>query len=438
MKTLLRRALALMLCVVLLPVCSLAEDTKQGYAFDLSFEMDAAAYPEEDQALVGGFADLLNMLTLSGTAVREDVSFDVDFDMLLNGNEATRTVFHLYGTDANWELASSLLGEEKMMLNMKGMLEFAMKAYFHMEMPLQYIALVLSPYVHESAFTWLRPRWTGLLFAEEGTRTVRYNKVMNLANYIMENAEFKRSFYYWVSAIAMDIGYSDVFFESLYVLPDWVQTWLAEDGLQITVEGDHEIWTSGDYTLFERTGESWLLTLPESLEGAVVTAACQREGGDIALTVDILSADGEAMLDFDLVVNDLPAAFPFQGEATATLDLGGLMFPESINLAASLVSDGSTVTFTQLDAATQAPMLSVIGNISTTQLPVPVHNGTKLTGLNILSVNDESLGAFVRSVAEPFMAGFLPILVELPASSYNSLFELLNQYGVLDLLTAGL
>lgn len=438
MKNCFRRALALMLCVVLLPVFSLAEETKQGYAFDLSFEMDASAYPEEAQELAGGFADLMNMLTLSGTAVRQDDAFDLDFDMLLGGNEDTRTAFHLYGTDSNWELASSLFGQEKIMLNNKGMLEFAMKAYFHLEMPLQYIALAVSPYAHESAFTWIKPRWNRLFNASEGTRTVRYNKVMNLANYIMENAEFKRAFYYWVSAIAMDLGYSDVFFESLYVLPDWVATWLSEEGIRITVEGDKETWLSGDVVLFERTGDNWLLTLPASLEGAVVTASCTKEDGDVTLCVDILSADGESMLDFDLAANDLPAAFPFEGETTASLSLGGLMFMDPINLAATMVSDGETITVTQLDAATLSPMLTVTGKVTATQLPVPAYEATELTGLNIFSVNDESLSEFVKGVFEPFMTGFLPILVELPASSYNSIFELLNQYGVLDLLTAGL
>lgn len=438
MKTFFRRALALLLSIVLLPVFSLAEETKQGYNFDLSFEMDASAYPEDAQEMAVGFADLMNMLTLSGTAVRQDDAFDVDFDMLLNRNEATRTAFRLYGLDSHWEIASSLFGDEKIMLNHKGILEFAMKAYFHLEMPLQYIALAVSPYAHRSAFTWIKPRWTGLLFAEEGTRTVRYNKVMNLANYIMENAEFKRAFYYWVSAIAMDIGYSEVFFESLYVLPDWVQTWLAEDGLQVTIEGDHEVWASGDVVLFERTGDDWLLTLPASLEGSVVTASCTREEGDITLCVDILSADEEALLDFDLVVNGLPAAFPFEGETTASLSLEGLMFAEPISLAARMTSDGEKVSVSQLNPETQMPMLTVNAAITTTQLPVPAYEASDLTGLNIFSVNDESLSAFVKSVFEPFMNGFLPILVELPASSYNSLFELLNQYGVLDLLTAGL
>lgn len=44
----------------------------------------------------------------------------------------------------------------------------------------------------------------------------------------------------------------------------------------------------------------------------------------------------------------------------------------------------------------------------------------------------------VRNVQEPFLTAMLPVLVELPASSYQSIFQLLEQYGVMDVLTAGL
>lgn len=440
MKTIFSRVLALVLCLSLLPFAAPAEDVKQGYAFDLSFEMDASAYPEEDQAMVEGFADLLNMLTLSGTAVREGDSFDLIFDMLLNGNESTRTAFKLYGTDANWQLESSLLGEEKLMLNQKALLEFAMKAYYHLEMPLQYIALLISPYAHLDGVWSIRHECLGTLFHHDGARLITRDRVDQLVSFIAENAEFDRGFYNWVSALTMDLGYSDVIFESLYTLPDWVDTFMSDEGITVTISLDktREYWVTGDTTLYQRLGDDWQLTLPPSLEGDTVTASCTREDGVMTLTADITSADGESKLDFDLVVNGLPEAFPFTGEASATLSLTGLMFPAPIELAATLVSDGVTVTLTQLDAATQLPMLTVTGVIAPAELPVPAYIGDELDGLNVFSVNDESLSEFVRNVMEPFMTGFLPILVELPASSYNSIFELLNQYGVLDLLTAGL
>ena len=440
MKRILRRALALIMCLSLLPFAVLADETKQGYAFDVSFEMDASAYPEEQLELLGGFADLLNMLTLTGTAVREGDSFDTDFTLLLNGNESTRTAFKLYGTDSNWQLESSLLGTEKVMFNNKALLEFALKAYFHLDMPLQYIALAICPYAHESAMLWIRQPWRqGLLF-HDGSRIISRERIDKLAAHIVENAEFDPAFYNWVSAIGAQTGYSDMFFESLYVLQDWLDSFLAEEGITVTVnrQYDREVWKTGEYTLFKRVGDDWALTLPASLEGDEVSVACTREGGSLTLTADILTVDGESKLDFDLNVAGLPEAFPFTGDMTAQLSLSGLMFEESVELAAAVSSDGETVTLSQVDPETGAPMLSVIAAITPTQLPVPAYVASELDGLSIYSVNDESLSTFVRNVMEPFMTGFLPILVELPASSYNSIFELLNQYGVLDLLTAGL
>lgn len=437
MHMIFRRITALLLCLTMLPLAALAEGTQQGYAFDLSFEMDASAYPEDSQEMMAGFADMLNMMNLSGTAVRQGESFDLDFDLMLNGNESTRTDFYLYGVDSNWQLESSLLGEEKVMFNNKAMLEFAMKAYYHLEMPLQYIALAVSPYAHRSAFTWLGVRWRNTFHAKEGSRKINADKLANLAAFIAENAEYKRAFYNWVCALTMELGYSDVIFESLYTLPDWLDSFLAEDSIQVTVDGDHEIWMNGEDVLFERSGDSWTLALPPSLEGATVTASCTRQDGNAALVADIATADGEALLDFDLAVSGMPDAFPFAGEMDAALSLSGLMFEEPVDLAAKLVSDGSAITLDLLNAD-RAAMLTVTGTIAPKELPAPDYNGDDLTGLNIFSVNDESLSAFVSNVMEPFMTGFLPLLVELPASSYNSMFELLNQYGVLDLLTGGM
>ena len=51
---------------------------------------------------------------------------------------------------------------------------------------------------------------------------------------------------------------------------------------------------------------------------------------------------------------------------------------------------------------------------------------------------EDTLAEFVRNVQEPFLTAMLPVLVELPASSYQSIFQLLEQYGVMDVLTAGL
>lgn len=438
----LRRLLACLMCLALLPFAALAEDAPMGFSFDLSFAMDASAYPEADQALLQGVADLMNILTVSGTAAVSAPSFDVNFDILLDGSEDTRTAFRLYGLDSHYQLESSLLGSQGLMMNNLALLEFAMKAYYHLDMPLQYVALLVSPFAHTSAFDWIRDPWNAVMHSAEGSRVIPRDELLDLAAYIAENADMDRAFYNWVAALTLDLGYSDAIFESLYALPEWADGFLAEEGITITVAGGTETWTSGEETLLVRTmadeGESWTLTLPASLEGSTAEVRYACTGGSITLSILCTGEEENTLLDAALALTGLPEDLPFTGEAALNVHIGGEMLPDALDLCWQLSSDGSAVTLTQLDAATQAPMLTVCGVWEACQLPAPAIAPVDLTGINIFSVNDDSLAEFVADVLPDFTTGIMPLLLHMPLSSYQSLFALLEQYGVLDLLTAGL
>ena len=212
------RLLAALLCLTLAPFAALAEEADIGLRFDLTFQMDDAAYPQEDQALLEGVAELLNMMSLSGTLAVSAPSFDMQFDLMLEDSEETRTSFRLYGLDTHYQLESSLLGDQGLMMNNLALLEFAMKAYFHLDMPLQYVALLISPYAHTSAFDWVRQEWNGVMHAQEGDRVIPRDAVLELAAYMSENAEMDRAFSFWVQALTLDAGYSDSIFEAMYGL----------------------------------------------------------------------------------------------------------------------------------------------------------------------------------------------------------------------------
>ena len=442
MMKFLRRLLACLTCLALLPFAALAEDAPMGFSFDLSFDMDASAYPEADQAMLAGVADLLNILTVSGTAAVNAPSFDVNFDILLDGSEDTRTAFRLCGLDSHYQLESSLLGDQGLMMNNLALLEFAMKAYYHLELPLQYAALLVSPFAHTTAFDWIRDRWNGVMHSAEGSRVIPREELLDLAAYIAENAEMDRAFYNWVAALTLDLGYSDAIFESLACLPDWADVFLDEEGITVTVAGGMETWSTGDITLLSRAasgdGESWCLILPASLDGNTVQVRCARADGGIALNILCEGEEENVLLDADIALPGLPKTLPFAGERSLSVHLGGEMLPDEINLRWQLASDGSAVTLAQLDADTLAPMLTIHGVWAACQLPAPAIAPVDLTGINIFSVNDESLKEFVSEVASPFVTGMIPLLLHMPLSSYQTLFGLMEQYGILDLLTAGL
>lgn len=445
MKDFGRRLAALLLCVLLLPVASLSESADVGYGFDVHFSMDASAYPEADQTLAQGIADTLNMLALSGTFVMSGSSFDITADMLLENDEDTRTPLHLYGTDTHYQLGSSLLGNQELMMNNLALLEFAIKAYNHLGMPLQYPALLISPYAHTSAFDWIRDEWNRVMHAEEGSRVIAREDVMELAAYAADNAEQDRAFYYWLAALALESGYSDMVLETITELPDWLDGLLDDEGITVTVEDDTETWSSGEEIFFTSTVSdketTCILTLPMLPDGNTVEAsyAYQQEDGSITLSILIANEEEEtSMLDASLTLTGWTENLPMDGQADLVISLQGEMVPNALNLHFTYHAEDGQFTLQQLNTETEAMLLSVQGTLTQQELSVPSYAAESLNGLNIFSLNDASMKTFVSGVAEPFVKGSIPLLKHLPLSAYETLFSLLDQYGILSMLTSNL
>lgn len=433
---LLRRLLAFLLCACLLTGTAAAEGSITAYSYALNVTMNAKEYPAADQPLLTGIADLFNMLHISGVYATDGAGFDNAISLILSGDEATRTGVEISGTPSHWYINSSLLGSETLMLNNLALLEFAMKAYAHMGMPLQYIAMLINPYVHTSAFEWIRPQWENT-FGGEQTRTVSRKDVMALAEYISETGESTREFYYWVLALARDLGYDASIFDSLYFLPDWADRVIGKDGVRITVENGTETWMTGEITLFTGTADSWQLTLPADDYGNTLVAAYSHTAEQTAFTLTISDAVPGDKLSLTISGESLPEAFPFTGACSLQLDASGSILPQPIALRFNAISDGYYFIFTQTDASTGAAMLTLSGHANLIEAPGTLSYQDKNadgSAVNLLSVNDASLASLLSSIARPLITGAWPLLVRLPASSFASLFELLDQYEVLEMV----
>jgi hypothetical protein len=445
MKDHLRRLSAMLLCLMLLPIAAFAETASVGYGFDVSFSMDASTYPESDQTLMQGIADTLNMLTLSGTFAMEGNSFDLTSELLLENDEDTRTSLHIYGTDTHYQIGSSLLGDQELLLNNLALLEFAIKAYNHLGMPLQYPALLVSTYAHTSAFDWIRDNWNDVMNAEEGDRVIARDDVIELASYAAENAEQDRAFYYWLAALALESGYSDMVLETITELPDWLDGILDDEGITVTCEEDTETWSSGEETFFTRTAneesESFSLTLPMLPDGNTVEANYQRtyEDGNIELTILIANEEDETtMLDASVTLTGWTDTLPMNGDADLQVALSGEMVPNAVNAHFTYHAEDGQMALSQLDAETDAAMLTLQGTLTEQELSAPAYSAENLNGVNVFSLNDSSMKTLVTDIVEPFVKGVVPLLKHLPLSAYESVFSLLEQYGILDMLTANL
>ena len=132
-----QRILSALLVILLLPLTGMAETAEQGHGLrmDLSFQMNADAYPDDMQELMPGIADALNEtrlhsdLTWRGDLFSQDTSFDAQNSLSMGEREDVLS-FRLRGVPSHILVSSPLLGDQQVMLNMLGWLEFLHQGEF--------------------------------------------------------------------------------------------------------------------------------------------------------------------------------------------------------------------------------------------------------------------------------------------------------------------
>lgn len=436
-------ALLLTLCM-LLPAVALSDDEAHGIAFTLSAEMFPAAYPEKDQALMTGLSELVNMIALEGVFQYDTDCIDLDMDVLLGGDEATRTGVRIYGNEAYWGIQSSLFGEQELSLNLQALLEFCMKAYFHLEIPLQRVGLFVTPYVHTNGWGTLTALWNQVMQAEGGTRTIPREDVLTLAQHLSEVAPTDRAFTYWVQAVALEAGYDGVINDFMSVLPDWADEFLGEEGITVTVDGENETWSTSGATLFSRTvKDGWTtlsLSLPMSTDGYLISGFCTTKDngtnldGDVRLTV---TQEGESILDLRLSADNIPQTIPASGDFTLSYDITGDAMPDGFHFLLDGTAADGVFTITQKDAVTGDAMLTLRGTATPAAVTSPLNwQLADITGLEFFSVSDVTLSQFISEVKLPLIKGMLPLLTHAPMAACQSLMDLVTDAGIFDVLTS--
>lgn len=445
MRSFIRRTVCVLLCLCLLPFAALAEQDASGLRFDLSFQMDASAFPAQQQDMVQGFADLLNILTLKGTLESSFTGcFDLNTQLMLGGVEDTLTDLRVFGTESAWCIGSSLLGEETLLVNLVALLEFSMKAYFHLDIPLQRLALLASPYVHTSALDSMTSAWRRVMLAKEGKRTISRKQVRSLAQEMAGIAETDSAFQFWVQALTMEAGYDDAVTQALADLPAWVETFVDANGIVVSFQGATETWRSGKTTLFTRTVEdtvtAWSLALPTTTNGYTITAHYTGQpDGEHLLQVNIAD-DAATVLDVSLAAtgvsswDSLTLASPF----SLQVDMSGSAVKEETHLLLEGQEDNGYVAVSLLSPSRQ-PQLTMTGTIQPyTPSKTPDFSSADMeNSFNLLSMNDVTLTQLLGRIASPLARGVLPLLVHIPVSSVQSIMNLLEEHRVLDLLLNG-
>lgn len=438
----LKKGLALLLCLLLLPVASLAEAV-EGVRFRLTFDMDETAYPSDVADIMPGIADLLDILAVEGVYAEEEGFFDLRAGVTLNDVARARADVHLFGVDAFWNIQSPLLGSETLTVGMLAMLEFAIKGYSHLEIPLQRAAILLSPYVHTSGLATLTAIAEPVLFAKQGSRKITRDALVKMARSIASTAAEDRAFRYWTEAMFMESGYDDDAFGLTAQLADWIESFVPQAGISVTADDQSEVWTAGSLTLARREmdqsgAQNLTVTLPPLPDGLTITfdSAMQPDGDLCHGSFNLLAVDGDGEIVARLHADgSLPVALPVTRPFSITWEAeGAAIGGEGVHLYFEGEPTDGGVILRQMVPGTDRVMLAVTAELDT--VPTEFEHVADAGGVELLSVNGDSLTALMERIFSPLVRGLLPLIAQAPASSCQTLMDLLESSGVFGLLTA--
>lgn len=421
----LRRVMALTLCLLL----ALSPALGEGMRFDLHASVDPSAYPGELQTLMDGISQLLEAACFEGTVTTDGSAFDLDATLhLSSAGHAAEPTLHVYGIDSHWGIESSLLGDTELMINCAALLPFGEKTRNYLGLPLD-VAALLVPYTHKDALAGAMTVLTPLFPQSDSqttfTRAQLDAMVAELVRLCDEDAALHR--YLHITGL-----YDAILrcLEAYAEIPGWLLS-----SLTVQRKGGTMTWTTAGFVT--------LLRLEEMTDKCTFTLdllTLARIKATLITENDTLS--GNAMVDFSNVQMTASFSVPTQiDEAThpihLTLDAEAPHLPDDgIHIRITGRTQGNDVSLRLQDPDSNAVLLAVDGKLHPSYaVTLPQWTPADFTGVNVLSVNGDSLRRLLTEVRWPLLEGMFDLLVAAPAQAVQTLMDYAEDSGLIDLLT---
>ena len=457
-----KRACCLVLCLMLLaclPGVSVGEEAEASrFQFDLFFHLHPESFSGMDQARAEGYAELLSALELKGelTWAPDSQCVDTTFSLVPVTNPSAALTFRLFGYPSHLLLTSPLLGNETILFNSEALMEFCMKTYSHLQIPLPYLAL-LFPYSTFNAFYYMSEAWVREIGFPYHSMTIKAEWVRNLADAWSELLLEDNALLDWFGALSLQSDASETLSAELQAVPSYVLGPLTGGrDIQMIVEEDAVAFAKGRNEFYRETARpdryAIETSLPVTASGfqpeLTLETTKNEETAQTALHLSYastpetlqaagLDADPQTLLTLNASAA-LPVRWPVSGSYTAGASIEGDLLPP-LRLKAHLEAspDGSLrlLIFDEARSAATS-LLEIDGTL--TSLPVETvpsfDKNWMIQFLNIFSVNDVTLQEFVHRVARPALYGVLDFLVEMPVAGCQSVMDDLSDSGILRLL----
>ncbi len=385
---------------------------------------------------------LLDELRIGYAYAEKDGCFDLYTVVQLKDAPRTATDLVLYGTPAHWGLWVPKLGQTRLMLNNEAMVEFGLKMWNHLSLPLHRLAL-LYPWVHQAALTRPKAAWDLIFHASEGTRTIPREALISLAEELAELAENDAAFSTYLSALGEATGLGERLSYLFWEIPAWLEEY-APDGIDIVSTATDITWYAGVETLFSSAadGSNWKLYLPAFLDGD--TVFCRFDPTDSGFVLEVYPDGEEGAPDsWDLYLalrNSAPDTGRFQ------ITIGGAalserMLPVLSDHLISLSPIGDQLLTYYITSENAQWTLSdqnqtkllIVHNHSVPYTPDrwPAYLDIEIQGVNFFSLNDSSLEELMHTLLIPAVKAAVPLIAAAPAESVAALMNWVEQIGLL-------
>lgn len=422
-----RRILTLTLCLMLAAVSASAE----GLTFFIVPHVDPAQYSAELQPLMTGLSSIL--ASFSGTLVTHDGSFDLFATLDLHGENRSSTDVYVYGLDSHWGVRSSLLGEQELMINNSALLAFGQKANDWLGIPLDKAAL-LVPYTHVSA---LQSAWEVVLPlfpAEAGKHSFTRAELDEMARSLLTLCDEDPDLNRWLETTGL-YRTAKRYLNTFLGLPALVVPGMTVNRTANALTWD--VYFVNILTIRQDDGSSTLsFTIPTLVN---VSAALQNDQATVTGKL-------HAQVDDSILVDascSLPSALPAASQDVhLTIDARAPQLPEEgFHLAIQGEVHDGALTLRCIDPDDGGTLLTLRASLwSFTPAPemLPAYTPADLTGMNVLSVNGDSLRELMQSVRKPLLTGVIDLLVAAPPEAVQAVMDYVEDSGLLDLLADAL
>ena len=462
------RLISLLLCLCLLPTTALGygetpvyQDPVTHSDIELEFRVHPDAFPDNTNADLLGWKAFLKKLSFRGSLdVQNPLTDKVRawFDGGLYINERLTVPFQVDVYFAFRYLQSRIFKGENIFFKMENFLEFMMKPRYFMDLPTDYIALLMYP---EAALDMRDRFYTPLaeLCQGEGDRVVAYDDLYDLAlsweDMYMNDGDDDNKLFFFLTCLLYNIGINYDVYDQLGMMTDWLDVLDPEGaGLIITKNGNTETYTIGEHVVFTRdvnTTRTFTLSLPNE-NGDLLTFTSKEVLGDdwnadnwylalnITLAPEEAGEEAETFLNMKLDLEGIPLRDLYQTSGIIHFNAEGTALEEPIAEIFSITTSRSDIKYPNVGyynllyrhPKTQKNCFSIELTLRNSEVPYtvlqervyPFHE-------DFFHLNDEYLQRIKESYIPSLALNFLPVITEMPAGVINDIIRFAEETDIL-------